>query len=128
MAFSCDLNTLLANSRCFLENCLSEEEREAIELYVRVQNLAAAGGADYRTDLTALQNAAKEWQVLFCTQRKAISLYIDIQNSIANGASFDQDVNSLKAAAKCYECLGKEWKKNLLEFLKCAINSLGEPD
>lgn len=126
--FSCDVNTLLADSKCFTEPCMSEPEREAIELLVRVLNLAAVGGADYTNDLTQLQIDAKDWQTIFCNQRKAMELFIDIQNAIDNGASFDSSANALRTAAKCYECLGKEQKKRLMSFLKCAINTLGEPD
>jgi len=128
MAFSCDLNTLLGNSKCFLDPCITDSERESIEMYLRIKNLAAAGGTDYSSNLTLLLTDAKQWQILECTQRKAISLYIDMQNAITNGAVIDQDINSLKAHAACYQCVGEKTRKNTLEFLKCAINTLGKPD
>lgn len=126
--FTCDLNTLLADAKCFLEVCLGEADREAIEIYLRVQNLKASGGADYTTNLNALLQDSRQWQVLACNQRKAISLWIDMQNALDNGASFSQNVNDLKKGANCYACLGHELKKNVLEFLKCSINTLGKPD
>jgi hypothetical protein len=128
MAINCDLNTLLAASKCLQETCTAEEERFAIDLLARVTELAAAGGTDYRTNLTKLQNDAKQFQVLFKSQREAIALYIDLQNVVAVSPSFNTEINALKAAAKCYECLGHEWKKNLMLFLKCQLNSLGRPE
>lgn len=126
--FSCDVNTLLANSKCFTEPCISEDEREAIELFVRVENLAAIGGTDYRNSLTQLQIDAKDWQTIFPNQRKAMELFMDVENAIDNGASFSTNINDLKNSARCYECLGHEQKKRLMSFLKCAINTLGKPD
>ena len=126
--FSCDVNYLLAQSACFMDSCMGEADRDAIELAIRVQNLKASGGADYTTDIHGLLVAAKTFQPLACHQRKAISLWIDLQNALDNGAVFAHDVNSLKALAKCYECIPMETKKNTLEYLKCSINSLGKPD
>lgn len=128
MAFTCDANDLLNSAKCLMDQCMGQEERDAIDIYLRVQNLAAIGGADYTDDLNALLQAAKEWQALAPNQRKAIDLWIDMQNAIDNGASIDQDPNALAAAAKCYLCLGEDTKKALQSFLKCAINTLGEPD
>lgn len=126
--FSCDVATLVALSKCFMDPCLSDDDREAIEIYLRVQNLAAIGGADYTSDLNALLTDSKQYQTLSRIHRSAIALYIDMQNAVDNGASIGQDVNALKAAAKCYECIGDELKKQVLAYLKCQINALGKPD
>jgi hypothetical protein len=125
---SCDVNELLASSACFQEICMGQSARDAIEIYARVQNLAASGGTDYTADTNGLLQAAKEWQPLSKNQMDAIDLYIDIQNAISNGADFETDVNSLMSAAACYRCLGTQTQKTVLDYLKCAINSLGEPD
>ena len=127
MALNCDVDALVHASFKFLEPNISEQEREAIEIYLRVKNLQASGGANY-TDLDTLLTAAKRFQVLVLLQRKAIDLYIDEQNAIANGASINTDINSLQTQAKCYLCLPQETKKQVLLFLKCAINALGKPD
>jgi len=128
MAFDTTLRSLLEVSKCFRMPCMGEYDRNAILLAVRVANLAAAGGADYTGDITALETAAKEWQVLSEEQRDAIKLYIAIQNAIANGATIDQDANALKELAKCYACIGEELRQNLLLFLKAEINTLELPD
>lgn len=128
MALNCDLDALLEASACFLNGCLSQDEREAIEIYLKVLALAELGGADYSASLTALQTAAKEWQVLGGAQLDAINTVITRQNAIDNGVSVDTDVDSLKAASKCYLCLPPVRKTELLLFLRCAINSQGAPD
>lgn len=128
MALICDVDSLLDSSRCFTEPCISEEERDAIDIYVRMQALVAAGGTNYLNDLTQLQIDAKQWQTIFKNQRDAMELYMDIQGAISNGASFSTAINDLKAASKCILCLGEEQKKRLKSFLKCAVFALGEPD
>lgn len=126
--YTCDVNALLKDAACFLEWCMSDQQRLAIEIYLRVKNLAASGGTDYSSDLNKLLQDSKVYQALSANQRKAINLWIDMQNAVDNGASINQNVNALAKAAKCYECLGIETKKNVLEFLKCSINTLGKPD
>jgi hypothetical protein len=128
MAINCDLNALLALSKCLEETCTAEEERLAIDLYARIVELQASGGADYRNAMTLLANDAKQFQVLFKNQRQAIALAIDLQNVVAVAPSFSTDINALKAGAKCFECWGSEFKKNVLLFLKCQLNSLGKPE
>ena len=62
MAFDTDLRDLLEASKCFRMPCMGEQDRTAILTAVRVANLEASGGADFTNDLTALQNAAKDWR------------------------------------------------------------------
>jgi hypothetical protein len=126
MAINCDVPTLVAASTAFLEPNMGESERDAIDLYIRVANLAAASGADYTGDINALLTAAAGWKVLDCNQRKAISLYIDMQNAVNNGAILSQA--TVLENFRCYQCIGTETRKQVLEFLKCAINNLGKPD
>jgi len=128
MAINCDLKSLLTLSKCLEETCTAEEERFAIDIYARVVELQASGGTDYRNNLTKLANDAKQFQVLFKNQRQAIALAIDLQNVVAVAPTFSTNINSLKAGAKCYECWGSEFKKNILLFLKCQLNSLGKPE
>lgn len=128
--YTCDLNTLLTNAKCFLEPCFGPEDREAIEIYLKIQNLKASGGADYTGagGLAALLIAAKQWQVLACNQRKAIELWMDMENAIFNGASFATDANSLRSGSACILCVGHEYKKAINSFLKCQLNSIDQPD
>jgi hypothetical protein len=123
-----NVNALLKTSNCFLEPCMFEQDREAIELYVMVENLAVSGGADYRGNLTELQTAAKQFQTLAKNQRRAIALYIDLQNVLAGSPAFGATANSLKTGAKCYECWGHEFRLNLLLYLKVQLNALGKPE
>lgn len=126
MAHNCNLDQLAQDSRCFLQ-CFSPEERDAIRIYLSILSLQALGGTDYREDLTALLEAAKEWQVLSEEQRDAMQLKMDVENATDNGATFDSDVDSLKAQALQTLTIGREHRKNVLLFLECAINALGAP-
>ncbi len=126
-AFSCDLNTLIHESQCFLETCASDDIRDAVDLYVRIANLAAIGGTDYTSDLAQLLVDAKAWQVLAKNQRDTIELYIDIQNAIDNGAVIGPTPAAAQSVS-CILCIGKEFRKAILSYLKCQINTLGRPD
>jgi hypothetical protein len=128
MPLNCDLNALIAASAQFTEPHMGSAERKAIALYAMVIALAALGGADYSDSLTALQDAAKEWQTTAPAQREAINTVIHTQNATDNGADVPTDVNELKAASRCYLCLGDERMEQLMLFLRCAINSEGAPD
>jgi hypothetical protein len=126
MALNCTLNDLLTASKCFRGNCMSADEREAIIIYLRAQNLNAKGGADLR-DITTLQTAAKSWQTISKEERQAIEVFIEVTNATAAGATVSATAEGLKAAAKCFMCLGEERRKQLLAFLLCAISSAGGP-
>jgi hypothetical protein len=130
VTLNCDVNSLLAQAKCFMQPCLSKEDRLALEIYFRIQGLKAGGGADYTTagGLTLLQKDAKLWQILGDEQIDAIELFMSMDNSLNVGASFSTDRNSLQRAVKCYECVGNARKKQLLAFLKCALSSLVKPD
>ncbi len=128
MAIDCNLRALINASKCFLEPCMSEWDRESILIFARVKNLAASGGTNYLNNLNGLLQASKEWQVLSGTQRSAIDLYIDLTNAVNNGATINTARDELMVAARCYRCLGHELRKQILGFLKCAINNLAKPD
>jgi len=129
MPANCDVNLLAANSRCFLDQCQSEAEREALEIYLGVQNLAGAGGANYTGDLNALLNAAKSWATLSEAQLSAINVYIAQQNAIDNGGdAANASVNTLRAAARCFVCIPTMTRHQLLMFLRCAISEQGVAD
>lgn len=128
MALNCDVNTRLAAAGCFSGQCLGDSEREAIQLYARVANLAASGGTDFSTDLTALQEAAKEWQSLSQAELAAIDVQISVANAVANGASIETGANALKEASACYACLGAETRHQISEFLRCALSNLNASD
>lgn len=125
---NCDLNELLQASKCF-QWCVSEEELVAADLYVRILDLQALNIVDYtgKDGLAALMAAAKCW--VACTglnamSRKAIGLYLDVQNAIDDGATVPAD--EVKAAIACYRCLDPETKRNLILYLKCLANAQGE--
>ena len=126
MAINCNVPALQAASKCYLDQCNSEAEREAIEIYFRVLGLAGLGGASYTP--ATLQAAAKTWQALSMKDLAAINVYITSQNAVENGASLPSTINSIKAAAKCYMCIPEATRKQLLMFLRCAISNLTAPD
>lgn len=127
MALNCDLNTLLTEAAGYLEPSISEQERQAIQIYLRAQGLLAAGGADL-TDINDLLEAAKEWQVLAEPQRSAIDVVISLENAIVNGAAVTNDVQTLSDASRCFLCLPEKTKLQLLEFLRCALSEQNAAD
>lgn len=128
--YSCNAGSILADIACFEDGCTSEQEREALDVYLRILNLKAIGGTDYSANFKQLMIDAAQlkWLTLRCSQRKAIDLWMTMQNASDNGAVFDQNINAMKAGAKCYVCLGMEDLKNLQKYLACLINTRGEPD
>lgn len=130
--FSCDLNTLIRESACLRDLCMSQSDRDALDIYVRILNLAAIGGTDYSVSggLTRLMQDSAGWQRRACDEIKAIDLYIDMENAIENGASFPPSQSALEQAVVCLtgKCLGKEQTRGILSYLKCQINSSGKPD
>lgn len=127
----CDLNKLLAASAC-LQWCISEEDRMALEIYVRCAELAvddtnyiAPGG------VTQLLADAKQWVgkgTLNCTNRQAVALYIDLVNAINEGAALTVPKPQMPQEAMCFRCLDPETKRNLILYLKCRLNSIDEPE
>lgn len=130
--FSTDVNDLIQNAKCFLDFCCGEDDRQALDLYFRVENLKALGGTDYTglTGLATLTDDAKSYYPLSCHQREAISLYIDEQNAVDNGSTMDTDINVMKnnPVFKQALAMGVEQRKNILLYLKAQINTLGYPD
>lgn len=120
MAVNCNLQTLLSNSRCFLDQCNSEAEREAIQIFLKTRALGSGGGTAYGS-LLSLLTAAKTWQGLSEKQLSAISVYISLENAIENGSPVSSNINTLKQDAKCFMCLPSMLRKQLLKFLDCAL-------
>jgi hypothetical protein len=125
---SCDVNTLLARAACFEKPCLGEIDLNAMEIYARVQNLAASGGTDYSASLNALLQASKQYQTLPKDQRRAINLVLSIDNANDDGAPVSYDPNVLESNAKCFKCLGIELQYQILLFLRCSLAKLDKPD
>jgi predicted lipoprotein len=127
MALDCEVNALLAASRKFLEPQASQQERESIEIYFKVQNLLASGGANL-TDINDLMEAAKAYRPLTPIEMQAMQTFISQDNAITAGASINTDINAIMAAARCYECIPQRTRQQILMFLKCAVNAEGSPD
>jgi hypothetical protein len=115
-----------------MPQCMGEQDRLAIEIYLRMKELAVApGGVNY--NLKSAKVAAAQWlQSLSRDERQAIGLYIDWQNAIYNGAQLtaaeQTSANALRISARMGEGLGAELQRNLLLFLKWKLNSLDEPE
>lgn len=126
---NCDPNALVVAARCFIEPCCSEAEREAIDILLRVQELVADGYTDL-SDPTLLQQTFSGYNRLSKNERRAMALYLDLQNAIAEGATFPDgtDISGLKKAARCYLCIPKERRRDILLGLKCLLNSRDEPE
>jgi len=122
----CNLNDLLAASKCF-RNCVSEDDRLAALLYVRTVWLAAAGGTDYTGTggLTTLMDEASCWTCaknLDAPTRQAIQIYLDMQNAIDAGA--DVQSADVQSGAYCLRCVDMETKRKLLLYLECALDNV----
>lgn len=126
MALNCAVPTLLSAAKCYIDQCNSAADREAIEIYFRVIGLAGAGGTTY--DPKSLQSAAKDWQGLSAKQLSAIDVYISGQNAVANGATLPAGIDAIKDAASCYLCIPEATRKQLLMFLRCALSNLDAGD
>lgn len=130
---SCDLNALLKASVCLQQECLSEPDRLARDIIIRIAELAAAGGANYTasgSSVAGLMKAAKQWTgglILNCQNRQAIGLYLDYQNAVANGATLLPIANFGVASAQLRH-LSEDTLKDLALFLKCQLNSIAKPE
>jgi hypothetical protein len=129
MALDCNVDALIMASKCFLTPPISESEREAIEIFIRMENLKASGGPEFAS-LDELLTAAKEWQPLVPAQLQAFEVAIAKENAIANGATSlsTMSIEELKEAARCIECVPRQHRCQLLKFLRCAISATGNPD
>ena len=128
---SCDLNELKEAATCFMSKCMGDSTRESINLYIMLAYLAAQGGTDYTSNLSALEADSKLWERLAVSDREAIITYILLQFAIANDAEFPggTSVSNLKVLSKCIQCLGSEQRKSLMAFTWCQIAAvLTEPD
>lgn len=126
---SCDPNALLVASRCLLEPCASEAQREAVTLILRARSLLALGGANL-TNPTDLQVAAKGYNRFSENERDAVRLYLAWQNAINAGAEFPQGntANGILIDSKCMLCIPKQRRRDALLYLKCQLNSMSEPE
>lgn len=129
MAIDCNVANLKAAATCFMPKCMGDLEREAIDMYILMADLAALGGTDYLNNLSALEVDGKDWERLAQGERRAIITYINLQNAIANGADFggDTSANNLKALSKCLQCFGPESRKGLMTLLKCQLSNVTQP-
>jgi hypothetical protein len=127
--FSCDLPTLITASACFSDNCLGQSDRDAIDIWIRIKALAAAGGTDYSANLSGLLSDAALWVRRPADTIRAIELYIDLLSANEDGAGLSTNANTLLGQAKCLRswCLGREQTRGLKAFLKCAIQAQGVP-
>lgn len=129
----CDINKLLSKSSCFLNGCLSEEGRVAVDLYLRIASLAAYGGTDYSNGLTGLGQLlidSKAWNgvnILNPVNRQAVTLYIDYLDALNNGVTA-LSANALISKGQTYRRLDPNTRRNLLVFLKCQLNALDQPE
>lgn len=128
VTIDCGPDTLAKASACLGPLCLGPDDREAIDVFVRVQELAAIGGTDYRNNLAQLVKDTKGYGKLDEDTRRRIALQLDIYNAINKGATFDSTINGLKVGAKCYLCLPWEQRRNIKLFLKCQLNKLSAPE
>lgn len=126
MALNCDLAALIAASAQFVEPAISGPEREAIEIYARVQSLNTNGGADL-TNINDLLEAAKEWQSLVGTQAEGVSAFITVQNAIDAGSAIGTNIETLSENAKCFLCLPERTRRQILLFLRCALSEQSTP-
>jgi hypothetical protein len=126
----CDPNVLAAASACFAPQCIGPDDRESIDVYVRIQELAAIGGINYSgtAGLRQLEQDVRGWYRLDEDTRRRIALYIDIQNALNKGASFPTDINSLRKAASCLLCESWEVRRNMKLYLKCLLNKVLAPE
>ena len=124
----CDPNKLAIAAACFLPNCLGPDDRQAIDVHVRVYELQAVGGINYIGNVPQLLKDTASWTRLDEDTRRCIALYLDIQNALNKGAVFATDINSLRAKSKCYLCIPWELRRAILLFLKCQLNALGAPE
>lgn len=106
---------------------MGEDQREALEIYFRIKGLAAAGGTDYSSALNTLLSDAKSLYGFAPNDRAAAEVWIEMQNAIAEGASFTTTKDALATASKQYVGIPSERRKDVLLFLKCSLNKLVKP-
>jgi hypothetical protein len=123
--YSTDANALLTVSACFREPAMGEATRRGIELYCRVQELIALGGANY-SNIGTLCTASGKWRTLAGDQRESIGCYRTVQDALQNGATISTNVSTLKKNAACFISMAKEDQKNLLAFLGAVIGDLNK--
>lgn len=125
----CTPAALIKAAACFSPQCLGPDDREAIDTYVKIQELKASGGTDYTgtAGLKQLLIDSKGFTPFSEDERRMIILQLDVDNAINKGAVFATDINSLKAGSKCILCVGWETRKAAKLWLKCQLNALGAP-
>ncbi len=130
--FTCNLNTLITNSKCFSDKCLGEGDRDAIDIYSKIINLAADGGTNYTANLPQLMIDASLWMKQSRHTLETVETLLYFDNAIGNGGSviYPSFFVTPLTVAKCVTnaCIGKQQARGLKTFLKCAINKLGFPD
>jgi hypothetical protein len=127
----CTPTALIKAAACFGPQCIGPDERESIDVHVRVRELLAAGGTNYTGSgggIKQLLIDSQAWKVFSEDERRMITLQLDVDNAINKGAVFPTDINSLKKDSRLYVGLGWETRRAVKLFLKCQLNALGAPE
>jgi hypothetical protein len=112
----CNAATFYA-SACLGYTCISPKQRKAIMMRAMILELQALGGPDYRTDITALNDAVAKLRELKPEQVQAALAGVYLANATEAGATVPTTVNALLADSQCYTCLNDDLDHFLLELI-----------
>lgn len=117
----CEINTKKAEMACAI-NCLGRDQVSALKLYLLVQILILLLPGTYgEFTLDDWKELLKEWQALSETEREAAEVGSLGTLAEAAGLTLSGDPSELMRLAKCYFCVPKETRLNLIAGLECLL-------
>lgn len=121
VATPCEINTKKSEMACAI-NCLSRDQISALKMYLLVQILILLLPGTYgEFTLDDWKNLLKEWQALSETEREAAEVGSLGTLAAAVGLELSGDPNEIMTLAKCYFCVPKETRLNIIAGLECLL-------
>jgi hypothetical protein len=126
-----DLNYAIKQSACLGESCVGTPDLDALDIWVRIKELATIAGApDYSSNLTQLSKDAALWIQADSNTIQRVGVWQDLQNANGGGAGLGNDLKAILKQAKCLRvaCIGKSKARGLKAYLKAYLNAYGAPE
>jgi len=121
----CDPNALAQGAKCFASQCLSNDRRKAVFMFLLAKELVAYGFLpDYTLNLPKLLADSKSWRKFTRGDFWPVLLQI-FQEEVASiaadaGVPLPANTNALVKAARCFECIPS--KDAVILYLLCQMS------
>ena len=123
MPLTCTPSDIAEAAKCFQNPCIIENDRLAIGVYLKAQQLVTAGGTDYTDNFDLLMADSTGFTLItigtWTLSAEEVALLLDATTGAPTTAE------ELLAAVACLRCNSLKDLRAAFMFLNCAINAEG---